>query len=262
MNNKFEGIVLFKRLHREHDSLVKIFTKDYGTKMFFIRGLEKPSHPHKVQLLPLTINQYIGTINDQGLSFIQEAATIDMLHSIQTSHHKLAYASYIAQLTDASISDNLKDEKLYSMFKKSLELINSDISYEAITIYMEIQLLHWFGTGFNFTQCAICGSQQQPFDFSINYQGVLCLQHMPEDEFRLQINPKAMYIASRLSVAPIDLIHSISVSQATMKELRRLMDYIYQEFVGIKLKSKSYLNQLDKINQAVQQMKDKRNKAD
>ena len=44
MNERFEGIVLFKRPHREHDGLVKIFTQEFGTKMFFVRGLYRGYH--------------------------------------------------------------------------------------------------------------------------------------------------------------------------------------------------------------------------
>ena len=71
MNERFEGIVLFKRKYREHDALVKIFTNDFGTRMFFVKRLETPNHPLASQLVPLTINDYIGTINLDGLSFLK-----------------------------------------------------------------------------------------------------------------------------------------------------------------------------------------------
>ena len=84
MNERFEGIVLFQRKHREHDALVKIFTEDYGTKMFFVRGLQKPNHRLTSQLIPLTVNHYIGNINEEGLSFLKEANTIEIHRKIQT----------------------------------------------------------------------------------------------------------------------------------------------------------------------------------
>ena len=86
MRERFEGIVLFKRKHREHDALVKIFTAAYGTKMFFIKRLEKPNHPMGSQLIPLTMNEYIGTINQEGLSFLTEASTIQFNRLVQSDY--------------------------------------------------------------------------------------------------------------------------------------------------------------------------------
>lgn len=244
MNDRFEGIVLFTRPHRENDALVKIFTQEFGTKMFFVRGLQKPSHSNKAQLLPLTYNDYVGTINEQGLSFITEGKTLNSLRNIQMDIEKQAYGAYISQLVDAAIEDNQVDLKLFIIFKASLIFLNQKEENEILTTYMEIFLLEYFGNKFNFTQCAICGRSDLPMDFSINHQGVLCKQHWYEDPYRLQISPRAMYVAGVLSQVKIDQISSIDLSPDTINELRRLMDEIYREFVGLRLRSKSYLDQL------------------
>lgn len=244
MNDRFEGIVLFTRPHRENDALVKIFTQEYGTKMFFVRGLQKPSHSNKAQLLPLTYNEYVGTINEQGLSFITEGKTIDSFRNIQTDIEKQAYGAYISQLVDASVDDNEGDLRLFDIFKASLRYLNQKEANEILATYMEIFLLEYFGNKLNFTQCAICGRSDLPMDFSVNHQGVLCKQHWHEDPYRLQISPRAMYVAGVLSQVNINQINQIDLSPETLKDLRRLMDEIYQEFVGLRLRSKSYLDQL------------------
>ena len=71
-----------------------------------------------------------------------------------------------------------------------------------------------------------------------------------------------MFIASRLDLASLHQINSIQVSQETIQELRRLMDEIYKEFVGINLKSKSYLNNLDTLSASMQDIIRKRHKSD
>ncbi|XJS11515.1 DNA repair protein RecO [Aerococcaceae bacterium WGS1372] len=261
MNERFDGIVLFKRKHRENDALVKIFTDNYGTKMFFVKGLQKPNHRLNTQLIPLTFNNYLGNINQDGLSFLKEATTQNFNWNIQSDYKKQAYASYVAQLVDAAIEDNTENKQLFLMFSKSLELIENNDFYEIITIAMEIKLLKYFGTDVNFTECIVCQTQKQPFDFSIRLNGVLCEHHFHEDEFRLQINPRAMYIASQLDKVSFNQIQSINVSSDTKQELRRLMDEIYKEYVGINLKSKSYLNNLDTLGQSIEKVIQKRKKS-
>lgn len=244
MNHRFDGIVLFKRSHRENDGLVKIFTKEYGKVMFFIRGLEKANHPHKSQLLPLTLNEYIGTINQQGLSFISEARTLNFHRHIQEDVYKQAYSIYLSQLLDAAVDDRKVDLRLFESFKDVIEMMNSQAYPALLTLYFEIYLLKYFGYNINFNNCVICHSQQQPFDFSMTKQGVLCQKHWNEDNFRLHANPRALYFLDVLSRIQVQQINKVNISQQTLKDLRTLMDEIYKEFVGIKLRSKSYLNQL------------------
>ena len=244
MRERFEGIVLFKRKHREHDALVKIFTAAYGTKMFFIKRLEKPNHPMGSQLIPLTMNEYIGTINQEGLSFLTEASTIQFNRLVQSDYTVQAYAAYISQLVDSVVDDNVPNLLVYELFKLALALLNEGKSPEIIATYIEIYLLTGFGVQLKWDACVICGAKQQPFDFSIRQHGVLCQQHFSEDEFRLHISPKAMYITSLLAQINLEQVQTVNVSQETLAEIRRLMDEIYKEYVGIRLKSKSYLDQM------------------
>lgn len=260
MNERFEGIVLFKRKHREHDALVKIFTNDFGTRMFFVKRLEKPNHSLASQLIPLTINDYIGTINLDGLSFLREASTLEFNRKIQENFMTQAYAAYVSQLVDAAVDDNVPHRKLYEVFKLALQQMNLDKSPEVITAFIEIYLLPEFGTHIQWHQCVICGSTQQPFDFSIRRQGVLCEKHFHEDDFRLRISPRAMYVASVLAKAELTQIQSVNVSSETLTNIKRLMDEIYQEFVGLRLKSKSYLDQMLEVNQSMVSLLEKRQK--
>lgn len=260
MNERFEGIVLFKRKHREHDALVKIFTNHYGTRMFFVKRLEKPNHPLASQLFPLTVNDYIGTINEGGLSFLREASTVEFNRNIQMDFMNQAYAAYISQLVDAAVEDNEPHQKLYNLFKAALQQINLGKSPEVITAFIEMHLLPEFGFSFNWGNCVICGTAQQPFDFSIRRQGVLCQLHFHEDEFRLRISPTAMYVASILAKAQLTQIQSVNVSAETLANIKRLMDEIYQEFTGLRLRSKSYLDQMLEANQELSLLLKKRKK--
>lgn len=262
MNERFEGIVLFKRKYREHDALVKIFTSDFGTRMFFVKRLETPNHPLASQLVPLTINDYIGTINLDGLSFLKEASTEAFNRKVQEDFMAQAYAAYVSQLVDAAVDDNVSNKKLYETFKLALQQMNLGKAPEVITTYMEIYLLPDFGTHIQWQQCVVCGSSQQPFDFSLRKQGVLCQQHFHEDDFRLRISPRAMYVASILAKAELTQIQSVNVSAETLINIRRLMDEIYQEFVGLRLRSKSYLDQMLEANQTMSALLDKRKSTD
>ncbi|MCW6662880.1 DNA repair protein RecO [Aerococcaceae bacterium NML190073] len=249
MNERFEGIVLFKRPYRERDALVKIFTSTYGTKMFFVKQAERANHPLTAQLIPLTWNHYVGDIHEVGLSFIREGQTAEMFREIQMDYLKQAYAVYITQLVDASVEDNEPNPPLYRLLHQALNALNKGQSPEIVAIYMEIQLLAQFGTQIDWQHCVECKETKLQNDFSIVRQGLLCNAHWHLDQHRLRISPRAMHIASTLAKISLTQLQTVNISEQTIAELRRLMDELYQEYVGIRLKSKSYLNQLRNMQQ-------------
>ena len=75
---KFTGIVLFRQEYKEHDMIVKIFSREFGKQMFFVRNLQRSSHPLSAATLPFTddnsflswsLNNNIG-INMYFIKFI------------------------------------------------------------------------------------------------------------------------------------------------------------------------------------------------
>lgn len=251
MHARFTGIVLFVRPHRENDGLVKIFTQEYGTKMFFVRGLNRPNNLLKSQLLPLTENDYVGIINDEGLSFLNEGITRTFFHQVQLDIVRQAFGVYFSQLVDASLEDNLPNPAVYKLLKRCLQALESGVQPEIVTAFLEIHLLPAFGTGLHWGSCVICQSTLEPYDMSIRKMGLLCSRHFSQDEFRLRIHPRAMHVVNLLAQVSIEQIESIQLKPETLEEVRRLMDEIYQEFVGIRLKSRHYLDQLAKMEASI-----------
>lgn len=244
MNERFTGIVLFTQSYRDHDTLVKIFTPEYGTKMFFVKHAKHANHHLASQLIPLTYNEYLGDIKDLGLSFIREAHTLNLFSDIQMDYWKQAHAVYIAQLIDAGMDDNTPMPVLYQLIHDALLAFSKKIAPEIIAIYVEIAMLPFFGVEIEWQQCRHCQKMMERVDFSILQQGVLCHDHWNEDDYRLQAQPSAMKILRTLARTPLRQLNSVTVKEETICEMRRIMDEIYTEFVGIRLKSKSYLKQL------------------
>lgn len=255
MNETFEGIVLFKRPYREHDALVKIFTEHKGTKMFFVKGLNKPNHPLMSHTLPLTKHKFVGVINQEGLSFLSEGQTIDLYRHVQMDMDMQAYAVYISQLIDAATPDNEPHALNYQLLNQVLHKLNQQFAPEIVTAYVELFLLPQFGIYLNLSHCSYCDEVKGPFDFSLRQLGLLCPRHYAQDEFRLRINPNAIFILQTINGTNLDRLHSINVQKDILLDIRRLMDSIYQEYVGLKLRSKSYLDQLNKLNDEAYQLK-------
>ncbi|MGT2933924.1 DNA repair protein RecO [Streptococcus catagoni] len=236
------GIVLYNRNYRENDKLVKIFTEQAGKRMFFVKQAGKSKLASVIQ--PLTSADFIFRLNDSGLSYIEDYNGVQFYKAINQDIFMLSHASYVIALADAAISDNQADPQLFAFLKKTLDLMEEGLDYEILTNIFEIQILERFGIEINFHECAFCHRVGLPFDFSHQYTGVLCPQHLSEDRHRNHIDPNVIYLLDKFQTIHFDELKTISLKKEMKDKLRHFIDEIYEDYVGIHLKSKKFLDDL------------------
>ncbi|MCZ2490895.1 DNA repair protein RecO [Dellaglioa carnosa] len=241
-NEEFEGILLYRKEYKERDLLVKFLTNRYGKKMFFIKGARKRGFKLSSALLPFTIGTYSGNLNDNGLSFINAAKEFEQLKMISQDIVSNAYTTYIFSLIDAAFKDNEPIPVWYQKVATAIRLIDEEFDAEIITNIIEIQLLSVFGVQPQLQGCAVGGETQGEFDYSEAYGGLLCSKHWYLDNNRLHATQKAIFYLRQFSVVNLDKLNSIKVAERTKKELRQIIDVIYDNSVGLNLKSKKFID--------------------
>lgn len=239
-----EGIVISARNYRENDRLVKIFTERYGKRMFFIKGTRKANSKLKAAVLPFTTATYIADIKDEGLCFIRDAKDLVHLNHLHTDIFLNAYATYILSLADAALEDGRPDPTLFHKIKQLLFEIDEGTDPEILVNIFEVQVLPYFGVAPEWRGCRICGNTTGPFDYSGSYGGLLCREHWGLDQHRYHASQRAIYFLRLFSVVSMDKLGTINVKDETKREIRTVLDMIYDESVGIKLKSKRFIDQM------------------
>lgn len=254
MLETFEGIVLFRKQYREEDSIVKIISPEFGKRMFFIKKGQLVNNRFHSQLLPFSINHYTGTINSSGFSFIRESETIVFHKKIAQDLTLQAYASYFVQLVDAAFEDFEPNIEIYFFLKQSILKLNEGFNCEIVLIYFELNILRFFGITFDFSGCQICGKTQGIFDVSIQFGGVVCKEHFECDRYRLHLSPRSVYLAQLLTSIPLEKINSMNIKSETLNELKRMTNELLNEYVGIKLKSRQFIEELATIESKYQEL--------
>ena len=219
-----QGLVLYNRNFREDDKLVKIFTEQAGKRMFFVKHASKS--------------------NDDGLSYIEDYHEVKTFPKINSDLFVMAYATYVAALADASLQDNQQDAPLFAFLQKTLELMEEGLDYQVLTNIFEIQILTRFGISLNFNECTFCHRVGQAFDFSFKYGACLCPDHYHEDEKRCHLNPNIPYLLNQFQAIDFETLETISLKSEIKQDLRKFIDQIYEEYVGIHLKSKKFIDSL------------------
>lgn len=239
-----QAFVLSVRKHRERDYLVKLFTDKYGQLMFFVRGTKNPNHKLKHAIQPFVHGTYIADIRKEGLCFLRDAKDISSFTNIQFDIFKNACATYICGLADASLEDRTPDPRLFEEILLGLELMNEGTDEEIILNLFEVRFLQYFGVMPEFRGCVICGKTEGIFDYSSKYHGLLCPEHFHEDERRLHAHPHAIHFIRLFSRIPLERIGQVNVKKETKQNIRYVIDVLYDELVGLKLKSKRFIDNM------------------
>lgn len=239
-----KGIILFTKDYKEKDKLVKVFTESFGKLMFFVKGAHRKNNPIGPAILPFTEAVYIGDFRVDGLSFLNGSKEVSPLRVIQEDIFVNAYATYILNLVDAAIEDRTYDPNLYHFVQQALKLLNEHKDAEIITNIFEIQLLNRFGISPEWAHCAICQETRGKFDYSSKYSGVLCERHWSLDNHRYHADPRAIHFIRLFSTVSYDKVQDINVKSETKTAIRQTIDELYDEYVGIHLKSKKFIDQM------------------
>lgn len=239
-----KGMILFSRDYKEKDKLVKIFTESSGKLMFYVKGAHRKNNPLTPALQPYSEAVYIGSFKNEGLSFLNAAKDVKPFRKIQEDIFLSAYAAYLLSLVDAAIEDRVYDPHLYQFLHQALKLMDDGMDAEVITNIFEVQLLNRFGVAPIWSHCVICGETQGRFDYSSRNGGVLCERHWERDLHRYHADPKAVHFVRMFSAITYEQIENISVKDETKADIRELIDQLYEEYVGIHLKSKKFIDQM------------------
>ena len=250
-----KALILYNRNFREDDKLVKIFTEQAGKRMFFVKHAVNSKLSPVIQ--PLTIANLLMKINDEGLSYIQDYQNVQSFNRINNDLFIMAYATYVAALADASIHDNQPDAALFAFLEKTLELMNQGLDYEILTNIFEIQILSRFGVSLNFHECVFCHRTGMPFDFSFKWNGLLCPEHYYQDERRSHLHPNIPFLLNQFQSVEFETLETISLNKEIKQQLRHIIDQLYDEYVGIHLKSKKFIDSLGDWGNILQDNQDK-----
>ena len=219
-----QGLVLYNRNFREDDKLVKIFTEQAGKRMFFVKHAGQSKLAPVIQ--PLVLAHFLLKVNDDGLSYIEDYHEVKTFPKINSDLFVMAYATYVAALADASLQDNQEDAPLFAFLQKTLELMEEGLDYQVLTNIFEIQILTRFGISLNFNECTFCHRVGQAFDK------------------RCHLNPNIPYLLNQFQAIDFETLETISLKAEIKQDLRKFMDQIYEEYVGIHLKSKKFIDSL------------------
>lgn len=245
----FTGIIIYRRDYRERDLLVKMLTDKIGPAMFYVRDGKKRGFRMASDLLPFTHGTYIGSLADDGLSFINTASETHQYQGIATDLSRNAYATYILSLVDHAFTDGHSIGGWFNQVAAALDLINRGRDEQVVTNVIETQLLTVFGVAPIWDRCVVCDKADRPLDFSEQYGGMLCDRHWYLDQRRFHLDRRTIYYLQQFATLNLQQVNAIKINPVTKERLQFILDTIYNDQVGLRLKSKRFIDQMHRLEQ-------------
>jgi DNA repair protein RecO (recombination protein O) len=246
MFQKCEGIVIRTTEYGETNKIVTLYTREWGKIGVMARGAKKPNS----RLSSITLLFTHGTFLIQrgtGLGSLEQGETLSSMRAIGEDIFLTAYASYIAELTDKCTDEKKPNPFHFELLYQTLHYLNEGYDPDIITNIYEMKMLNVLGLYPVLDKCSVCGSTDGHFSFSIREGGLICHRCLERDPYHLKISPATVKLLRLFYYFDLSKLGSISVKNETKAELKKVISVYYDEYSGLHLKTKKFLQSMEKF---------------
>lgn len=242
---RVEGIVIRSMDYGEGNKIITLLTEHDGKVGVLVRGAKKPKSRHAALTLPFTYGLYIFFRN-RGLGTLNAGEIMESHHLLREDLTLTAYSSYACELLDRVLQDEETGAFWYSQLKACLEALESGKDPAVIIHLYEMKILQAAGYGPELDVCVVSGTDQELEFFSPRLGGVLSRRSKHLDPAAMPLSPPVLKLLRVFSRLDMRRLGSIAVKDETKAELKVLMRALMDMQIGVQLKSRNFLDQLDK----------------
>ncbi|MFC4320815.1 DNA repair protein RecO [Litchfieldia salsa] len=246
MLQKCEGIVIRTNNYGESNKIITLFTREWGKVGVMARGAKKPSSRLASITQPFTYGHFLVQ-RTSGLGGLQQGETIKTYRGIREDIFLTAYASYIVELTDKCTDEKKPNPFIFELLLQTLQYIDEGIDLDILMYIYEMKMLQVLGLSPKLDGCSICESTEGEFAFSIGEGGFLCHRCYHHDKYLMKLSQTTIKLLRLFYYFDLNRLGKIDVKQETKNELKTVITAYYDQYSGLTIKSKRFLNQIDQL---------------
>ena len=243
MIKKVEGIVLSEVDYKESSKIINVLTPEYGIIGIIARGTKQVKSKLSGVTSKLTYGYFHVNYKENGLSTLMEVDVIDRFKNIHKDINMMSYSIYLLELADRVYRHESNNE-IYNMLIASLKKIDEGYDYKVISNIFELKMLDFLGIRPIIDECVNCGSKSDIVTISSYRGGYLCKNCASGEVI---VNIKTIKLLRMFYYVDISKISKLEVSDNVKEELSKFIYDYYDRYSGIYLKSREFLQNLDKL---------------
>ena len=170
---KTTGVVIRQTKVTDNDLIITIFTKDFGVIRASARGARGFKNQRAAGTALFAYSEFV-LAPGRDLYRVQSCDLIESFYSLTSNIERLAFATYIADLTGYAVQEEEGTEKLLSLFLNTFYLFAKwGGELRAVKCVYELKLLDFLGFSPYLDGCVNCGEEETAY-FSPKDGGLLC----------------------------------------------------------------------------------------
>jgi len=243
-NIKTSGIVIKAKKYKESSKILTVFTYELGKINILAQGVLKPNSNALAYSEIFSTSDFILK-KGRNFYYIVGADLINSNYSLRESIESMAIGFYLIDLVDKAIPEEEKNDKIYNMLTKALEIIQKgSITNIDLILAFELKLISFVGYKPDLTSCIECQTlKSTQWYFDIEKGGILCSKC--KNKSSIKIEKKFIRQMIEYINLPFDNINSeIIIYQDKLIMQETLYKYILDKLDIKDLKSWSLAREL------------------
>ena len=243
MIEKVEGIVYTCQDYGETSRIINVITKKYGIIGMIAKGAKNMKSNLRSTTDRLTYGYFHIYYKKDKLSILSAVDVIDNFKDIRKDIHKISYATYLLELSGQVMKHSYRDE-IYDLLIGGIIKINEHYDPMVIMNIVELKYLDFLGVMPIIDCCCKCGRTDSIATLSSEAGGYLCNHCRVNEKI---VNEKTIKLIRMFYYVDISKISKIEISQESKNEINNFLNDYYDRYTGLYLKSKTFINNLTKL---------------
>jgi len=229
----------------ESDLLVTFFTSDRGWLKGVAKGGRRSRHRFSncLDLLCLTDLEYV--LKKKGdLYFLNSCKLIHAFPGLRSDFYSLSLASYMVELAEILFPQNVFDNNIFELLKKSFIALDDGVRKDDLRILFEAKTMALGGYGVDLEQCCKC---RRPYTgtgravFMRERGAIACLNCAKETPLFPGMGPDTVGSLKMMQSVPWDDVSAVSLTEKVIREIKPVLKLHLEYRMGKRLKSAKYL---------------------
>ncbi|TSB46754.1 DNA repair protein RecO [Alkalicoccobacillus porphyridii] len=246
MLERVEAIVIKTVDYGETNKIITFYTKERGKLAVMARGAKKPRSQFAAVSQPFIYGSYV-IYKGSGLGTLNQGDPIKSFRKIREDLTYASYAMYMAELVDRLTEENKRYLWLFDWLYLCLLHMEEGADPEVLSRIFEVKMLEVAGISPQLDHCICCGSKEMPVAFSIRFAGFVCSRCLHKDEYAYPCSPQTVRLLKLFHDMNLHRLGNISLKKETKQQLKQIIRAYYDEYSGVTLKSRRFLDQLDRM---------------
>lgn len=223
ISQKTEAVVLRKLRYGEADSILHLYTREYGRVNAIAKGSRKSSSRFGGRLEPLFRVELMLHEGRGDLATVTGAATVDGFGGLRTSHLAMTTAAAGCDSVLRLLDSREQNEPAYNLLCNFLMLANDNPqdAGPSLALAFRLKLLLVAGFAPELGECASCGAGEGLTGFSAAAGGVVCGDCLDAASFHCDaavVRFMRDALGHPLSAAPDAVIATLRVVDRAIRE--------------------------------------------